>query len=90
MLCLSNSIRHDDSSVQWLLRAVENAQTLAALILAVWPLARVLVLHVSEFVLAERARRLTSWSSCPVCGALLRSKNFHLGTLEKLGGPDAR
>ena len=34
MLCLSNSIRDDDPSVQCLLRAVEDAPSLPALILA--------------------------------------------------------
>jgi hypothetical protein len=42
MLCLSDSIRHDDPSMQQLLNTIEKAQTLTQLILAVWPLARVL------------------------------------------------
>jgi hypothetical protein len=37
MLCLSDSIRHDDASVQQLLSTIEEAQTLTQLILAVWP-----------------------------------------------------
>ena len=37
MLCLSDSIRHDDPSVQQLLKTIEEAQTLTQLILAVWP-----------------------------------------------------
>jgi hypothetical protein len=61
LLYLNNSIRYDDSSLQRLLSAVEEAQTLTALLLAVWPLARVLALHVVEYVLAERARHPTSW-----------------------------
>lgn len=56
MLCLSDSIRHDDPCVQQLLRTIEEAQTLVQLILAVWPLARVLALHVVEYGLAERAQ----------------------------------
>ena len=44
MLCLSDSIRHDDPSVQQLLKPIEEAQTLTQLILAVWPLTRVLAL----------------------------------------------
>src|SRR6266567_9269599 len=55
MLCLHDSIRHDDPSVQRLLGVVEEAQTLAELMLAVWSLARVLAVHVVEEVLAQRA-----------------------------------
>ena len=36
MLCLLDSIRDDDPSWQRLLRAVEEAQTLTELLLAVW------------------------------------------------------
>jgi len=57
MLCLSDSIRHDDPVVQQLLSTIEEAQTLTQLILAVWPLARVLALHLIAFVLAERAQQ---------------------------------
>ena len=45
MLCLTDSIRPDDPAVQRLLRTIEEAHTLTALLLAVWPLARVLALH---------------------------------------------
>lgn len=68
MLCLSDSIRDDDPSVQRLLCMVEEAHTLTALVLAVWSLARVLAIHLVESVLAERARRPTSWPRCPQCG----------------------
>ena len=76
MLCLSDSIRHDDPCVQRLLHAVDQAQTLTQLILAVWPLARVLAIHIIESVLAERALSPTFWPRCPTCGAFLRSKGF--------------
>ena len=52
MLCLSDSIRHDDPSMQPLLSTIEEAHTLTPLLLAVWPLARVLALHIVEYVLA--------------------------------------
>jgi hypothetical protein len=61
MLCLSDSIRHDDPSMQQLLNTIEKAQTLTQLILAVWPLARVLARHIVEYVLAE---------PCPAAGPL--------------------
>ena len=52
-------------SVQPSAPRVEEAHTLTALILAVWPLARVLALHIVESVLAERARRPTRLAPLP-------------------------
>ena len=76
MLCLHDSIRDDDLDMQRLLRAVEDAPSLPALILAAWQAARVLAVHLVEAVLAERARRPTAWPPCPACGASLQSKGF--------------
>ena len=76
MLCLSDSIRHDDLSVQQLLKPIEEAQTLTQLILAVRSLARVLALHLLEYVLAECVQQPTTWPPCPRCGTSLRSKGF--------------
>jgi hypothetical protein len=87
MLCLNDSIRHDDPSVQRLLRAVEDARSLTALVLAAWQVARVLAVHLIEAVLAERARRPLSWPPCPVCGASLRSKGFATRQVTSLCGP---
>src|SRR5437660_9978349 len=87
MLCLSDSIRHDDPCVQQLLSTIEEAQTLAQLILAVWPFARVLALHSVEYVLAERAQRPSAWPPCPTCGVPLRSKGFAQRQLMTLFGP---
>src|SRR5437762_3329103 len=87
MLCLSDSIRDDDPCVQRLLCTVEEAHTLTALILAAWSLARVLAIHLVESVLAERARRPTSWPRCPQCGACWRSKGFVKRQVLSLVGP---
>jgi hypothetical protein len=87
MLCLSDSIRHDDPCVQRLLHGVDQAQTLTQLILAVWPLARVLAIHIIESVLAERALSPTFWPRCPTCGAFLRSKGFVQRQVTSLFGP---
>jgi len=76
MLCLSDSIRYDDPSWQRVRSAVETAQTLTELLLAVWPLARVLALHIVESVLANRALSPTLWPRCPACGACLERKGF--------------
>ena len=87
MLCLHDSIRHDDPAVQRLLSAVEDAHSLTALILAAWQVARVLTVHLVEAVLAERARRPTTWPRCPQCGAGLRSKGFAKRQITSLFGP---
>src|SRR5262245_52983227 len=87
MLCLSDSIRHDDPSVQQLLCTIDAAHTLTQLILAVWPLARVLARHIVEAVLAERAQRPIAWPPCPTCGSPLRSKGFAPRQLMSLFGP---
>jgi hypothetical protein len=76
MLCLQDSIRDDDPSLQRLLRAVEDAHTLTMVILAAWQVARVLTIHLVEAVLTARARQPTAWPPCPACGRPLRSKGF--------------
>jgi len=87
MLCLYDSIRHDDPALQRLLRAVEDATSLTAVILAAWQVARVLTVHLVEAVLAERARHPTLWPRCPQCGACLRSKGFAKRQITSLCGP---
>jgi hypothetical protein len=87
MLCLSDSIRDDDPCVQRWLCTIEEAHTLSKLILAAWSLARVLASHLVEAVLAERARRPTSWPCCPQCGACMRSKGFAKRQVLSLLGP---
>jgi hypothetical protein len=49
--------------------------------------ARVLAIHLVESVLADRARRPTSWPRCPQCGACLRSKGFVKRQVISLVGP---
>src|SRR5438874_10607770 len=87
MLCLHDSIRDDDPSVQCLLRAMEDAPSLPALILATWQVARVLAVHLVEAVLAEWARQPTAWPPCPACGVSLRSKGFAQRQLTSPIGP---
>ena len=67
MLCLMESIRQDEPAVQRLLHAVDEAHTLTEIILAVWPLARVLAMHIVEAVLAERALSPMFWPRYPTC-----------------------
>ena len=87
MLCLHDSIRLNDPSVQRVLSAVEEAHSLTALILAAWQVARILTVHLVEAVLAERARRPSSWPPCPGCGRSLRSKGFATRQVTSLFGP---
>ncbi len=87
MLCLKDSIRHDDPSVQRLCDALEDASTLSALVLAAWHLARVLAMYLVEDVLAHRARCPTAWPRCPACGRALRSKGFVKRQVLSLVGP---
>ncbi|MGH7393618.1 MAG: ISKra4 family transposase [Candidatus Rokuibacteriota bacterium] len=87
MLCLHDSIRDDDPAVQRLLRAVEDAPSLTAVIMAAWQVARVLTVHLVEAVLAERARRPLAWPRCPQCGGFLRSKGFATRQVTSLFGP---
>jgi hypothetical protein len=87
MLCLHDSIRHDDPALQQLLSAVEDAPALTALILAAWQVARLLTVHRVETVLAERARRPIAWPPCPECGRPLRSKGCATRQGTSLCGP---
>ena len=87
MLCLHDSIRDDDPDMQRLLRAVEDAPALPALILAAWQAARVLAVHLVEAILAERARRPTAWPPCSACGASVQRKGFAPRQMRSLCGP---
>jgi hypothetical protein len=87
MLCLYDSIRDDDPSMQHLLSAAEDAHSLTALILVAWQVARVLTVRLVEAVLAERARRPSPWPCCPACGGSLRSKGFATRQVTSLFGP---
>jgi hypothetical protein len=87
MLCLHDSIRDDDPSVQRLRRAAEDAHSLPALILAAWQVARVLTVRLVEAILAERARRPRAWPRCPACGVALRSKGCATRQVTSLFGP---
>ena len=69
-----------------LLVAVENAPTLAAMMLAAWQLVRAIAVAVVEDVLAEQAQRPTKWPMCEKCGKRLESKGFADRTLRGLIG----
>ena len=60
MLCLTDSIRQDDADLQQRLAAVEQAQSLSALVVAAWALAQRLSVQIIEFVLTQRAQSATA------------------------------
>jgi hypothetical protein len=74
MRCLHASIRDDDPSMQCLLRALAEAPSRTALILAAWQVSRVLTVRLVAAVLAARACRPTAWPRGPRCGGPIRSK----------------
>lgn len=76
MPCLVNSIRHLDPSLQELVVAVEQAPSLALMILAAWQLAHRLAILLVQETLTQRAQQPTAWTGCPKCGARLRSKGL--------------
>jgi hypothetical protein len=87
MLCLHDCRRDDDPDRQRLRRAVEDAPSLPALILAAWQVARVLAVHLVEAVLAERACRPTAGPPCPACGASVPRKGVAPRQRMSLCGP---
>ena len=86
MSCLRESIRRMDGDLPELLAAVENAPTLAAMMLAAWHLGRAIAVAVVEDVLNERAQRPTEWPLYPKCGKKLESKGFDDRSLKGLIG----
>jgi hypothetical protein len=86
MSCLKESIRQMGGTVQELLVVVENAPTLAAMMLAAWQLARALAVRLVEEELKERAQRPTEWPLCKKCGKRLESKGFADRSLRGLIG----
>jgi hypothetical protein len=87
MLDLTDRLRHDDPSMPWRVSAVDEAVTRTARLVAAWQLARVLVIHLVEDVLAARACRPTRWPACPACGRLGQSKGFAQRQVTSLFGP---
>ena len=69
-------MRQMGSDLPELLLAVENAPTLAVMMLAAWRLARAIAVAVVEDVLSERAQRPTEWPQCEKCGKRLESKGL--------------
>ena len=76
MSCLIDTIREASPEWQTQVEELENAATLALLIMAAWQLARTLAVGLVEEILAERSQAKTEWELCPKCGKRLQSKGF--------------
>lgn len=76
MPCQIKNIQCDDITLQELFSRLENAISLAALVLAGWQFARRLTVLLIEETLDTRAQQQTDWSNCPTCGKKLQSKGF--------------
>ena len=76
MPCQIKNIQYDDSILQELFCRLENAISLAALVLAAGQFARRLAILLIEETLTKRAQPKTEWSNCPKCDTKLQSKGF--------------
>ncbi len=83
---LRESMRQMGGDLPELLLAVENAPTLAVMMLAAWRLACAIAVAVVEDVLSERAQRPTEWPQCEKCGKRLESKGLLKRSLRGLIG----
>ncbi len=76
MSCLAKNIPCNDSILQHLVCAVENAVSLSAVVCIGWQIASRLTLLLIEEILDKRARCPTRWPTGPKCQATLQSKGF--------------
>jgi len=76
MSCLIDILRETSPEWQTQFDELENAPTLALLIMAAWQLDRVLAVRLVEEILTKRAQVKTEWELCPKCGKRLQSKGF--------------
>jgi hypothetical protein len=86
MSWLKTSNPQADSRLQELISDIENAPSLAAMMLAAWHLARLLAVKLVEEELAKRAQHPTKWPNCERCGKKLESRGFEDRQLKGLIG----
>ncbi len=86
MISLTDSLRQGAPALQDLLAAVQQAPTLAQMVLAAWRLGLAVALLVVQEVVLARAQAPTVWPTCPQCGARLHSKGFVARQLTTLLG----
>ena len=78
MSCLQRIISEVDSSLQALVRALQEATSLEMMLLVAWRLALQLALLLVEEEMGHRSQQPTVWPSCQQCGKPLESKGFGL------------
>lgn len=76
MSCLAKNIPCNDSRLQQLVDAVENAVSLSCVVVIAWQIGCRLTVLLIEQILDERAKRPTVWPTCPKCQTRLQSKGF--------------
>jgi len=69
-----------------MLDELENATTLAVLIMAAWQLARVVAVRLVEETLAKRSQAEREWEYCEKCDRRLQSKGFKPRQIKSLIG----
>ncbi len=73
---LSDILGEYDRQFQEPLARVQEAESLALMVMATWTVVRLVAVRLLEEVLSVRAQRPTSWPVCPSCGRGLQSKGF--------------
>lgn len=86
MSCLGESLCDYDPQFQELLARVQEAESLVLMVLATWPVVRVLAVRLLEEGLSVRAQLPTNWPLCWSCGRGLRSQGFRQRVVYTLFG----
>ena len=79
-------IFENSSSLDPILKKIEQATKLSSLVLAALCLAHALAVMIIESELGRRAKEPTQWPACPACGARIESKGFESRSLMTLVG----
>lgn len=84
---LSDRLCEYDRQFQEPLARLQEAASLALMVMATWTVVRLLAVRLLEEGLSVRARQPTTWPLCPSCGRRLRSKGWRERVLSTLFGP---
>ena len=68
MSCLSESLCDYDQQFQEPLARVQEAESLAQMVMATWTVVRLVAVRLLEEVLSARAQLPTDWPECAGCG----------------------
>ncbi len=86
MLALRESLASSEEQLVELLGQLQNAPTIAAMVLIALQIARFLAVKLVEAELSRRAEKKTKWPFCKKCGRSLQSKGFKARQLITLVG----